>query len=73
MPREEESPHPSNSQNDQISSDSGNAGSGGGNEGAASTDSQAAPGSEPVIKPITLEPHQRGLFEIPRILRRREK
>ena len=73
MPKEEESPNQSSPQNDQTSSDTGNAASGEGNTGSGSTDSQAEPSSEPVIKPITLEPHQRGLFEIPKILRRREK
>ena len=73
MPREEATPNQSSPQNSHASSDTGNAGSGAGNSGADSAGSQAEPGSVPVIKPIALEPHRRGLFEIPKISRRREK
>ena len=80
MPREEATPNQSSPYEEGLvcrivmtSSDTGNAGSGAGNSGADSAGSQAEPGSVPVIKPIALEPHRRGLFEIPKISRRREK
>ena len=61
MPRKEANPNHSSQQNGQQSSDSGNA------------DSQTEQSAVPKIKPIELEPHRRGLFEIPRISRRQEQ
>ena len=58
---------------DNSGSDGANAGTGSGESGGGAGGSGEGHPSEPVIEPIELEPHRRGLFEPPQILRRREK
>ena len=70
MPREEGTPNYTSLQESATPSDGGTAGSDSGNSGAGNTEPQGGPSPAPVIEPIALEPHRRGLFEIPKISKR---
>ena len=66
MLREEGTPDSTSQQESPPPSSSGNAGSDSGNSGSGNAGTQGEPSSVPVIEPIALEPHRRGLFEIPK-------